>query len=65
MSNEQNKKASEQPTMWENDDDKLETPESTKDNEEYPQAFKLLMIIVALILSMFLVRILHQLHRGS
>jgi hypothetical protein len=60
MSNEQNEKAPEQPTMWENDDDKkLETPESTKDDEEYPQAFTLLMIIVALILSMFLVRILN------
>ena len=38
------------------DEKPIETPESTEDEEDYPQAFDLVMIIVALILSMFLVR---------
>lgn len=64
MINEQSEKVSEPLTMSENDDEKkLETPELTQDDDEYPTAFNLIMIIVALVLSMFLVRILYRLHR--
>ena len=64
MNNEQSEKVSEPLTMSENDDEKkLETLELTQDDDEYPTAFNLIMIIVALVLSMFLVRILHRLHR--
>ena len=49
--------------MSEKDDEKMAaTPEPIEDKEKYPQAFNLALIIVALILSMFLVCMRHQLY---